>query len=309
MCNHHNHAHCGESAPHEAFMPRRKLLQGLVAGGATVAASSSLAGCSTNPETGRKQFTAFGGGDLSNAAASSWAEIKQNIPTSNDPRYTSRLRGIGGRIARGANRADQTWDYEVFDTDTRNAFVLPGNRVGFYKGMMDFAETDDAIAGIMGHEVGHIAGKHAQERVSTQMAGQLITVGGTILGGSQLRKRCETVEVSQRNACLNKANQNTQLLYQALGLGTLLGVTLPYNRRQELESDFLGVNYMQRAGYNPQAAVGLWEKMAANTPSRQPEILSTHPDPATRARKISEYIDVQEALGSQGYQSIKSFKG
>jgi len=300
MCNHDHHLHCGgEEAPHEKYMPRRKILQGLMAGGATVAASSTLTACSTNPETGRKQFTAFGGGDLSNAAASSWAEIKQNVPTSNDPRYTSRLSNIGGRISRVSPFAGQAWDYEVFDTNTRNAFVLPGNRVGFYKGMMDFAETDDAIAGIMGHEVGHVAGKHAQERISTQLAGQLITT----------RRRCNTVPTEQRNACLSKANSQTQGLYQALGLGTLLGLTLPYSRRQELESDFLGVNYMQRAGYDPQAAVGLWEKMAAASSSRQPEILSTHPDPATRARKISEYIASQEALGSQGYKSIKSFKG
>jgi len=309
MCNHEHHAHCGEPAPHEKYMPRRKLLKALAAGGATVAASSTLAGCATNPETGRKQFVAFGGGDLSNAAASSWAEIKQNVPTSNDPRYTSRLANIGGRISRVSPFADQSWDYEVFDTDTRNAFVLPGNRVGFYKGMMDFAESDDAIAGIMGHEVGHVAGKHAQERISTQLAGQMITTGGSILGGAALRKRCDTVPTNQRNACLNTANQQTQGLYQALGLGTLLGLTLPYSRKQELESDFLGVNYMKRAGYDPQAAVGLWEKMAAASSSRQPEILSTHPDPATRARKISEYIAVQEELGSQGYKSIKSFKG
>jgi len=289
MCNHEHHLHCGEEAPHEKFMPRRKLLKALAAGGATVAASSTLAGCATNPETGRKQFTLLAGGD--------------------DPRYTSRLANIGGRISRVSPFANEAWDYEVFDTNTRNAFVLPGNRVGFYKGMMDFAESDDAIAGIMGHEVGHVAGKHAQERISTQLAGQLVTTGGTILGGAALRKRCETVPTNQRNACLSGANQKTQGLYQALGLGTLLGLTLPYSRKQELESDYLGVNYMKRAGYDPQAAVGLWEKMAAASTSRQPEILSTHPDPATRARKISEYIASQEALGSQGYKSIKSFKG
>lgn len=306
MCNHHHHAHCGEPAPHEAFMPRRKLLQGLAAGGATVAASSTLAGCSTNPETGRRQFTALAGGDLSGAAASSWAEIKQQVPTSSDPRYTSRLRNIGNRISRGANRADESWDYEVFDTNTRNAFVLPGNRVGFYKGMMDFAETDDAIAGIMGHEVGHISGKHAQERISTQMAGQLITVGGTVVGGAALKNRCKKVPVEQQGACLNQANKNTQYLYQALGLGTLIGITLPYSRRQEAESDLLGVNYMQRAGYDPTASVRLWEKMAANATSSQPQFLSTHPDPAWRARNIAEYIGRQEKLGSQGYQNIRT---
>jgi len=308
MCNHHHHHNCTDEspAPHEAFMPqRRKLLQGIAAGGALVA-GSTVAGCSTNPETGRQQFVGLAPKNLSQAAASSWSQMKAKIPTSNDPRYTSRLRNIGRRIARGANRGDQKWDYAVFDTDTKNAFVLPGNRVGFYKGMMDFAESDDAIAGIMGHEVGHVSGRHAQERISTQMAGQLVTVGGTILGGSQLSKRCKTVPENQRNACLRQANQNTQRLYQALGLGTLIGLTLPYSRRQETESDLLGVNYMYRAGYDPTAAVRLWEKMAANSSARQPSILSTHPDPAFRARNIANYIERQEKLGSQGYKNIKT---
>ena len=90
MCNHEHHALCGEAAPHEKYMPRRKLLKALAAGGA-VAAGASATGCTTNPHTGAKQFLAFAPSDLSSAAASSWAEIKQNVPTSTDPRYTCLL--------------------------------------------------------------------------------------------------------------------------------------------------------------------------------------------------------------------------
>ena len=305
MCNHPQHDHCGEEAPHVKYLPRRKMLKALAAGGALASTGASLTSCSTNPETGRSQFTAFSG-DLSNAAASSWAEIKQKVPTSNDPRYTSRLANIGGRIAKGAGRGDQKWDYAVFDTDTRNAFVMPGNRVGFYKGMMDFAETDDAIAGIMGHEVGHVAGRHAEERASLQMVSQLGVVGGTVLGGTVLSNKCKNVEAAQRNACLRSASQNTARLQQALGLGSLLGVVLPYSRKHEAESDLLGANYMYRAGYDPYQSVKLWEKMAAESTSRQPTILSTHPDPAWRARNLHEYIGRQEKLGSQGFQNIKT---
>ena len=212
MCNHEHHASCGEAAPHEQYMPRRKLLKALAAGGA-VAAGASATGCTTNPHTGAKQFLAFAPSDLSSAAASSWAEIKQKVPTSTDPRYTSRLRRIGGRISNASPYANEAWDYQVFDTDTRNAFVLPGNRVGFYKGMMDFAETDDAIAGIMGHEVGHVAGDHARARISTQTFTQVAVVGGTILGGSQLSKQCNNVPAAERNACLSKAGQRLSLIH------------------------------------------------------------------------------------------------
>ncbi len=305
MCNNPDHNHGAEAAPHEAFMPRRKLLQGLIAGGA-VAAGASVSGCTTNPHTGSKQFLAFAPKDLSAAAASSWSQMKEKIPTSRDPRYTSRLRNIGGRISRVSPFAKESWDYQVFDTDTKNAFVLPGNRVGFYKGMMDFAESDDAIAGIMGHEVGHVAGAHARARMSTQMATQVAVVGGTILGGSQLAKKCDRVPVEQRRSCLQRANQQTAMLQQALGLGALLGVTLPYSRRHETESDLLGANYMHHAGYDPYQSVKLWEKMAANSRSRQPTFLSTHPDPADRAQVLFDYIGRQEKLGSQGFKNIRT---
>jgi len=303
-CN-HDHTNDGTVAPHLAFMPRRKLLQGLAAGGA-IAAGASVSGCTTNPYTGSKQFLALAPKDLSGAAEASWTEMKQKIPTSNDPRYTSRLRNIGNRISRVSPYAKQTWDFQVFDTDTKNAFVLPGNRVGFYKGMMDFAESDDAIAGIMGHEVGHVAGAHARSRISNQMLTQVAVVGGTILGGSQMAKKCRDLPVNRRNACLQKAQQKTAMLQQALGLGALLGITLPYSRLHETESDLLGANYMYHAGYDPQESVKLWEKMAAASPSRQPTILSTHPDPGDRARVLSAYIARQEKMGSQGFKNIKT---
>lgn len=287
---------------------RRGFVKNLAAGGAIAATGSALASCATNPETGRKQFVGLapGGASLSNMAAASWAELKQKTPTSNDPRYTRRLRNIGNRISRGANRADQKWDYAVFDTDTKNAFVLPGNRVGFYKGMMDFTDNDDQIAGIMGHEVGHVAGEHARERMSLQMASQAAVVGGAVLGSSQFSKRCRNVPAAQQRSCMNNANRNAQMLVQALGLGAQIGLVLPYSRKHESESDLLGVNYMHKAGYNPYQAVRLWEKMAADNPRRQPEFLSTHPDPSNRARNINDYIKRQEKMGSQGFKNINT---
>ena len=300
-CN-HDHSNDGSVAPHLAFMPRRKLLQGLVAGGA-VMAGASITGCTTNPHTGASQFLGLAPKDLSGAAASSWAEMKAKLPTSSDPRYTSRLSNIGGRISRVSPFANEAWDYQVFDTNDKNAFVLPGNRVGFYTGMMDFAESDDAIAGIMGHEVGHVAGDHARARVSSQALTQMAVVGGTVVGGAILSNGCKN---SADSSCTQRAAQQTGQFQQALGLGALLGVTLPYSRRHESESDLLGANYMYHAGYDPYQSVKLWEKMAAASTSRQPEFLSTHPDPSNRARDLYEYIGRQEKLGSQGFKNIRT---
>jgi len=306
MCIHH----CGNHETHEDkdMLERRRVVQGLAAGGVLTVATPAISGCATNAATGSKQFLLVGDKQLSQMAAASWADAKSKTPTSNDPRYTSRLKNIGKRIARGAGKGDEQWDYAVFDTDTRNAFVLPGNRVGFYKGMMDFTDNDDQIAGIMGHEVGHVTGKHAAERVSQQLAGQIAVTGGTLLGASQLNKRCKSTSRTQReyNGCMQKAHRNTQILNAALGMGFTVGVLLPYSRKHETQSDLLGVNYMQKAGYDPYQASKLWEKMAANSRSRQPQFLSTHPDPANRARTIHDYIKRQEALGSQGFNDIRT---
>jgi len=302
-------SHCGTNETHKDkdMIARRNLVQALGAG-AIITAAPGLTSCATNAETGRKQFLGLapGNAQLNQMAGASWAELKKKTPTSTDPRYTRRLRNIGNRISRGANRGNQKWDYAVFDSEDKNAFVLPGNRVGFYKGMMDFADNDHQIAGIMGHEVGHVSGQHARERYSLQMASQAAVIGGAVLGGSQISKGCKKYEGTQRQQCLRSANQKTQYLVQAIGLGTMIGLVLPYSRKHEAESDKLGVNYMHKAGYEAQQSVKLWEKMAENSPSRQPTFLSTHPDPAWRARELDAYIRRQEAMGSQGFKNIQT---
>jgi predicted Zn-dependent protease len=307
MCihDHHNHSVKVEKPEVTAMLSKRRFIQAVAAGGVVSIAAPALSGCSTNPETGARQLVAFGDAQLSQMAAQSWAEAKQAQPVSTDPRYTNRLKNIGSRIAVGANKGKESWDYAVFDTDTKNAFVLPGNRVGFYKGMMDFTDNDDQIAAIMGHEVGHVTGRHAAERMTMDMAGQVAVIGGSVLGASQLSKSCNKyTNVNDRNACLSGANQKAAMLNQALGLGFMLGVSLPYSRSHESMSDLLGAKYMYRSGYDPYQAVSLWEKMAEASPSRQPEFLSTHPDPSNRARDLHNYIKCQERLGSQGWQSM-----
>jgi len=138
-------SHCGTNETHKDkdMIARRNLVQALGAG-AIITAAPGLTSCATNAETGRKQFLGLapGNAQLNQMAGASWAELKKKTPTSTDPRYTRRLRNIGNRISRGANRGNQKWDYAVFDSEDKNAFVLPGNRVGFYKGMMDFADND-----------------------------------------------------------------------------------------------------------------------------------------------------------------------
>ncbi len=304
MCTHHHETHEGHDPEMKDMLTKRRMIQTLAAGGLMTMTVPGLTGCATNPETGSSQFLGMASeAALNQAAAQSWAQAKTKQKVSTDPRYTKRLANIGARIARGSNRQNQKWDYAVFDSDTKNAFVLPGNRVGFYKGMMDFADNDDQIAAVMGHEVGHVAGRHAQERVSTQRVSQLAIVGGTVLAGSQMQKGCKQYQGAQRNQCYAKANRQTQMLNQALGLGFMVGIVLPFSRKHESQSDLLGARYMHRAGYDTYQSVKLWERMAEASPRRQPKFLSTHPDPSDRARDLHNFIKCQERMGSQGWSN------
>lgn len=274
----------------------------------SLAASSMMVvvpGCTTNPETGKSQFILVSDAQLAQMASASWAQAKRDQKTLNGTSYNRKLQSVGSRIARGAGRANQPWEYAVFDSDTKNAFVMPGNKVGFYRGMMDFVDNDDQLAAIMGHEVGHVSGRHAAERVSQQMAGQVAVAGGTLLTGSQLNRRCNQMIEAYRpggytaqeraaiNNCRSQASRNTQMMQAALGAGLMLGIILPYSRKHELEADLLGAKYMHTAGYNPMQSVRLWEKMARDNPSRGPSFLSTHPDPAYRAKNLDSYIRQQ----------------
>lgn len=302
MCDHHEEIE-SHDPEFQAMLSKRQLVQGLAAGTAVVYATGAT-GCSTNAETGARQFILVSDAQLNQMAASSWAEAKSKQKVSTDPRYTNRIKQIGDRISKGAGRGDQTWDYAVFDSDTKNAFVLPGNRVGFYKGMMDFTDNDSQIAAIMGHEVGHVSGRHAAERVSQQMAGGLVSQIGGAYGASKLMDRCRKMDAAYRASgggmtraeynevqkCVKSANTQSQMLGAALGLGLQYGIILRYSRKHELEADKLGAKYMHNAGYDVMESVRLWEKMAENNTKRVPEWMSTHPDPARRARDLHDYI-------------------
>lgn len=252
----------------EVEMSRRALIRGLAAGTVVPLAN----GCVTNPETGRSQFVLVSDGQLAQLSASAWSDVKAQTPVSIDPGLNNQLTRVGARIVKGANRQNENWEYAVFDTDDKNAFVMPGGKVGFYRGIMEFSENDDQIAAIMGHETGHVSARHSAERYSQQLAaGAGLTIAGVALSRSDTRYKNEIAAV--------------------LGAGVQFGIILPFSRKHELEADKLGVDYMHRAGYDVKQSVRLWERMGAESGSnRQPELLSTHPSPETRVRELDAYI-------------------
>jgi predicted Zn-dependent protease len=244
---------------------RRDILRGVAA-----TALVGLAGActTTNPETGRDQFIIIDDASLNQAALQAWAQQVQSERTWNNRAAQARLERVGMRIATAAGRGNEQWEFRLFDSDQKNAFVLPAHKVGFYRGLFELCEKDDWMACVLGHETGHVTGRHAAERYSREMATQTaLQVAGTQL--------------------------NSQIAMAALGLGAQVGLSLPFSREQEAEADILGIRYMHQAGYDVHEAIPFWQRMEQSGGSRPPEFLSTHPNPDNRIQRIRNYIEQQ----------------
>ncbi len=248
-------------------MNRREILMGIAAGSVV-----AFTGCAYNEQLGRNQLMLVSDGEMASLASRAWSDIKKKEKISRNPKYSNRLRGIGRKVTTAANMNNVNWEYETFESDEKNAFVLPGGKVGFYTGMMEFVDNDAQLATIIGHEVGHVRARHSAERYSQQLASQ---VGMT---------------AAQVAVAASDVSYGAPLI-SALGLGLQFGVLLPYSRAHEREADSLGLTYMTRAGYNPHQSVALWQKMLQEGNGRRPpEFMSTHPIPSSRISALQQQI-------------------
>ncbi len=251
-------------------MPVRFSMPG-VRVGALAACALFVAACETNPYTGQSQFILVGDAQLAQMADQAWAQMLSEERVSRDQALNDRARRVSNRLVQAANLQHMPWEVVVFDSDERNAFVLPGGQIGVYRGMMQLADTDDQLAAVLGHEIGHVTARHAAERYSRQVGAG---VGAQVLGGVLGGQNPDSVRTWQ----------------QVFGMGAQYGVVLPYSRGAENQADLLGIDYMVAAGYQPREAITLWQKMAAEGGARSPAFLSTHPDPASRIVEIERYI-------------------
>lgn len=257
------------TAPIRALPDRRALLAALTGGGLAL-----LGACSDNSATGRSQLVLVSDVQLTQLADQAWADLLAQTPRSGDAGLQAKLRRVGARLADATGRSDLDWDFVVFDSPEINAFILPNGKVGFFRGLIDFAGgRDDEIAAVMGHEAGHIVARHAAERVTHQLAVQAGVGLAQILLSERLGEFADEAAA-------------------ALGMGALYGVVLPYSRRHEFEADRLGAGLVAKAGEDPAGAVRFWERMiAANAERPQPlPFLSTHPADGERLAALRQVV-------------------
>jgi len=216
--------------------------------------------------------------DLRKGAEQAYAQLMGDARSKGvlnaDAALTERVKAISQRIipvttAFRPDAAGWKWEVNVVRSDQLNAWCMPGGKIAFYSGLITRLQlTDDEIAAIMGHEIAHALREHARERASEQQAaGLLVGLGAAVLG------------VGQAGADLG------QLAYKvALGM--------PNSRAHETEADRIGVELAARAGYDPRAAISLWQKMAkASEGKAPPEWLSTHPAAQTRQQDLAVYAE------------------
>ena len=233
-------------------------------------AALSTAACAYNETLGRNQQLLVDDSALTQQSEAAWAQALRTQPTSSDAAANARVRRVGSRIVEAAGLTDRSWDYALFVSQSPNAFVLPSGKIGVTTGLLSLVRTDDQLAAVLGHEVGHVVARHAAERYSTTALSSVAISGVQSVAG----------DYAQAAGAIG-------------GLGAQLGVLLPFSRRHELEADRLGVDYMQRAGFEPSEAIALWRLMAEQRQGSTPEFASTHPSDASRIAELEAYIESQ----------------
>jgi predicted Zn-dependent protease len=250
--------------------------------GLALVLAALLGACSTTPVTGRKQFMLVSENDAIAASQQAYAEtiqpLKKEGKVNNNPALKARVDLITGRLVAQAVKyrpETQDWSWQVVvidDPKTLNAWAMAGGKMAIYTGIINQLKlSDDEIAQIMGHEIGHALAKHTAERMSVAMASQTaLAVGAALLGSGSF---------------------TNQAALQAAAIATTVGVQLPNSRQQEAEADRIGIELAAKAGYNPQAAVALWQKMIEATGQKGKfDFLSTHPAGEKRIEALSALI-------------------
>ncbi len=241
-------------------------------------AASWLQGCATVPVSGRSQLMLLSPAEEAKMGVAAFAQLRQQeidrgrlLTEQQDPAAHAWVRGVSENVIRASGLEDRyQWEYMIIDAPkTVNAAAIAGGRIMVYTGILPIARDDAGLATILGHEVGHVMAHHTGERYSQNVLASVAGVAAGIAGAS--------------------VGVPGDLTMAAFGLGTQVGVLLPYSRKHESEADYIGLILMSRAGYDPREAVRLWQRMNQAGGGHPPEFLSTHPNPETRIKDLEAW--------------------
>ncbi len=242
--------------------------------------------CATNPFTGKKTMALVPNSQLFPTAFAQYDQFLTENKVVKGTKDAAMITRVGQRIAVAAERwlnanghqgylNDYKWEYNLVDDKTVNAWCMPGGKIVFYTGILPIAKGETGVAAIMGHEVAHALANHGQQRMSAAYLQQGLAVAGNVA----------IKDEKSRNA-----------FNQYYGVGSQVGVMLPFSRSHETEADKIGLYLMAIAGYNPEEAAELWKRMKANSGGQAPpEILSTHPSNDSRIANLTALAPTAKA--------------
>lgn len=248
----------------------------------SLALCTLLLSCHKNAVTGKRAMNLMPESEMIAMSLTEYDKFLAEHPPlgDSDPRVQM-VRGCGIRIQKAVEQfykdknatADLngfSWAFNVVDENTVNAWCMPGGKVVVYTGLLPVTQDEQSLAVVMGHEIAHAIARHGNQRMSQ---GMMVQFGAAAL----------SVAMSQKPALTQ------QLFQQAYGVTTGLG-TLKYSRSHETEADKMGLIFAAMAGYNPEAAIGFWERMSQGGGQKPPELLSTHPSDETRIRDLKAFM-------------------
>lgn len=234
-------------------------------------------GCYQVPVTGRSAISMVSDQEVIKQSLAAFEEMKKKYPRSRNKAQQERVQRVGERLSKVVfwDVPDADWEFIVFEVPQQiNAFAMAGGKVGVFSGLFKILQNDDQLASVLAHEISHVAARHVNERLSQQMA---IQGGGLLVGGVM--------------AGSGTGGITSQAVMDAYGLST--GITaVGFDRKKEKEADHIGIMYMARAGYNPEASITVIENLenASAGQPLPPAWLSTHPSNPERILQLMDLM-------------------
>lgn len=244
--------------------------------------------CSTNPFTGKKDLNFVSNAEIFPAAFQQYNQFLSQNKVVKGTSAAQQVVSVGQKIRNAAETylnangykgylEGYQWEYNLVEDPSVNAWCMPGGKIVVYTGILPITKNEAGLATVMGHEVAHALVNHGAQRMSAAQLQQLGAVGVSV-------------------AASGRSESTQQILAQAYGLGSEVGVMLPFSRKHELEADEIGLILMAIAGYNPDESISFWQRMEAGAGgAAPPEFLSTHPSGSTRMSNLKNLIPKAKA--------------
>ncbi len=257
---------------------------------AAILAVTVIAGCGAVPLTGRKQVLLVSDQEVYEAGLTQYNDYMKEAKVSSDAKASSMVKSVGKKLADATEKylrangfeselSNLKWEFNLVQNNEVNAFCLPGGKIVVYEGLLSVAQTEAELAVVLGHEIAHAVAKHSNERMSQQ----IMTQYGMAILSQALSQKSDAVQT---------------VATSVFGLGAQVGFMLPYSRKHEYEADYMGIVFMEIAGYDSESAVGFWTKMSAGGSSTS-DFLSTHPSDNKRIAEIKRRLPEARSLAEK----------